>query len=1315
MSSTLAERRAKIQGRQRPAPSPTQYLKAEGTRHKTHLEFLLQDVCTTDAPLASVRHGRSFEQLSQKVDNYAEWSKKAGYREPTATFEDDEKAAVESAEKARKLKKELASRPPPNVNEKLMAGGRTLSQKQQSATKKDAYNRFAKEGQTVKVWPKERDSQQRLQIIGKTREGFSLCLHASFWPSIVVELPPEWRHAKMSVLRERAISLCGSLWESVNLKGKDQCHYMTWEVSRKFKSFMYAYDPPTSPAACAKRAKFPFLTIYGKSHAFLRKLTKILEQKQEKLDSAKPQVLPVHEHNIDIATQFFQRYNLTSGVVTAVDTRALKADDSNKATYCDLEYILDLPPPPRPLAPNAPEEPDNDDEDEKEEKVQEECREPDVGDVHPPLRFTKERPFQACPHIVDSFDMQLLSVDIECVPGNNSSMPSATVAGDRLICICCVLFNAKTKRKVNVVFSMFRDHAPLAREDGIELLTYYADTEDALLLEFRNFVIAADADIITGWNTRGFDLPWMFDRTLKLDYFHPFFFMSRIIEHRCEMTTAKQNFGREFEVPGRMMLDTLQRVTSSEREASYQLKHMGPKLTDGKYGKLELDYLVMFKYFRDGKPKELAEILDYCLMDARVPVEIWDRQLYLEWLLGDAIATCLLPKLLYSAGSMKKGTPVLYLQAKRSGYVFMESNPKKKGQEEEKEQEKYEGARVLHAYVGKYGHVAVLDIASMYPSIILENGLCYSNYLPKGVDPPPGHDVVTIDVGTKLHPDLHRWVKSEKGILPVVVAELLRRRDVEKKAMKKAEKAGDIRLKNIYSRREKALKVLANSLYGICGATTGNYAFRPIAASITAFGRVVILGIKTIVEAEFRIKVIYGDTDSIMLMFLDIPDTTEGRQAMFELGDRVAARINSVYDKIKIIVEKVFSPFLLMGMKRYLGVVVEKGSAVIESYEGMKPLPKVEQKGFASIRRDVCKFHQQLMFEIGTVAMFRDRPLARTKALLKTALDLLLAKRVPVEDLAQTMKLKESYKKGENQPAVVTRKKNARFAGSGASPGDRVPFVMTVISRVVKGQAKKRAKAEAADDPAWVAAHPDEIKVDYDHYIKLLEKPLIAACSHMIPRHLDPEVEIPRWLHDARVQAEYLATGTRSFKETASWGPATPTNDDKRRESDIHLLDDPEEEKALPPVAVLSALRQQTLFTQPAPPQPPPPAESRGVKRSSPVQEEEKEHSVPKKPKFSDVVPERHAAMPPKKAEAEQDVKKRPDDPKKQKPLPATPQRHFLQLAAASSFHTPKKRQWEPSTFSPSSLLLAQMKTKPASPHTTTPVSQNKRQSWVPK
>lgn len=91
---------------------------------------------------------------------------------------------------------------------------------------------------------------------------------------------------------------------------------------------------------------------------------------------------------------------------------------------------------------------------------------------------------------------------------------------------------------------------------------------------------------------------------------------------------------------------------------------------------------------------------------------------------------------------------------------------------------------------------------------------------------------------------------------------------------------------------------------------------------------------------EFDSKVIYGDTDSVMVRF----GTKDIAEAM-RLGKEAAEFVSSHFIKpIKLEFEKVYCPYLLMNKKRYAGIL----------WTNPDKFDKMDTKGLETVRRDNC-------------------------------------------------------------------------------------------------------------------------------------------------------------------------------------------------------------------------------------------------------------------------------------------------------------------------------------------------------------------------
>jgi DNA polymerase delta subunit 1 len=101
-------------------------------------------------------------------------------------------------------------------------------------------------------------------------------------------------------------------------------------------------------------------------------------------------------------------------------------------------------------------------------------------------------------------------------------------------------------------------------------------------------------------------------------------------------------------------------------------------------------------------------------------------------------------------------------------------------------------------------------------------------------------------------PSGHVFIRAstKKGILPQILDELLSAR---KRAKKDMANATDPMMKAVQNGRQLALKVSANSVYGFTGATVGQLPCLPIASSVTAYGRNLLLNTRTFVETKYTV------------------------------------------------------------------------------------------------------------------------------------------------------------------------------------------------------------------------------------------------------------------------------------------------------------------------------------------------------------------------------------------------------------------------------------------------------------------------------
>ena len=172
----------------------------------------------------------------------------------------------------------------------------------------------------------------------------------------------------------------------------------------------------------------------------------------------------------------------------------------------------------------------------------------------------------------------------------------------------------------------------------------------------------------------------------------------------------------------------------------------------------------------------------------------------------------------------------------------------------EEENVGYEGATVFPPVKGvHYEPIPVLDYASLYPRSMICINIsheCIVNDLKYDDISDYNYQTITYNNndGTTTTCKYAKKNDGTKGILPLILIELLEKRSSTKKLMEKAE---DVFLKNIYDGLQLAYKVTANSLYGQVGAPTSPIYMKELAASTTAMGRKMLEYSRDFIEGSF--------------------------------------------------------------------------------------------------------------------------------------------------------------------------------------------------------------------------------------------------------------------------------------------------------------------------------------------------------------------------------------------------------------------------------------------------------------------------------
>ena len=387
------------------------------------------------------------------------------------------------------------------------------------------------------------------------------------------------------------------------------------------------------------------------------------------------------------------------------------------------------------------------------------------------------------------------------------------------------------------------------------------------------------------------------------------------------------------------------------------------------------------------------------------------------------------------------------------------SNKKRK-----KKEAKYIGGLVLEPKSGFYDKSVLLlfDFNSLYPSIIQEFNICFTTVNYWDIDSKVSYFVPDL-------PDSN----SKKGLLPDIIGKLIKERQSIKLLLKQEQ---DNSKKTALDIRQKALKLIANALYGCLGFANSRFYCEPIAALITQQGRKVLQHAVDITNKSGG-EVIYGDTDSIMIQTNEI----DIEQAILA-GQKIKDKINSTYKILEIDLDSIFKNMLLLKKKKYAALKIDPTTKIVTR----------EIKGLDMVRRDWSglskKASDYILSCILSTTNSRQEIVIQIYEYLKQLKLQLIQNKIDKSDFIITKritKLPNEYT--DIQPHVQVSLQLMK-QGQVVKPGDFIPYVMTEIEL---DPSTKNYDAFKAADP-----NNDSVTIDINWYlIKQILPPIARLCE----------------------------------------------------------------------------------------------------------------------------------------------------------------------------------------------------------------------------
>ena len=473
----------------------------------------------------------------------------------------------------------------------------------------------------------------------------------------------------------------------------------------------------------------------------------------------------------------------------------------------------------------------------------------------------------------DLSQIKLLSIDIECESENG--FPSPDKAAEPLICITV---KDHTSKKI-IVFGMGNF---VNDRDDVQYIN--CSTETHLIETFTKFWVEYNPDIITGWNVKFFDMPYLMNRFKHLmgeewiSQFSPW----GIVEQRTTRTTAK-GYNREesfYDILGVDVLDYLDlyRKHTFVRRESYKLDHIG----EVELGQNKLDN--PYDTFKEFYQNDYQRFVEYNIQDVELVDKLEDKMQLIALHLTMAYEA----KVNYQDvfGQVRIWDCIIYNHLRSKNIV-------PPAIQESKTSDGYEGAYVKDPVVGFHDWICSFDLNSLYPHLIMQYNISPETMV--GFEPNRVNvenmlneksDLSDLD-GRTITPNGAQFRTDKRGFLPELMDTLYQERVIYKKKMLEAQKmyqqTGDKKYEFEIAKNHNiqlARKIALNSAYGAIGNQYFRYFDVRHAEGITMAGQLTIRWIERDVN-EFLNKllktksvtyVVASDTDSIYIRLGEVVD-----------------------------------------------------------------------------------------------------------------------------------------------------------------------------------------------------------------------------------------------------------------------------------------------------------------------------------------------------------------------------------------------------------------------------------------------------------
>ena len=402
------------------------------------------------------------------------------------------------------------------------------------------------------------------------------------------------------------------------------------------------------------------------------------------------------------------------------------------------------------------------------------------------------------------------------------------------------------------------------------------DNEKELIYEFLKFWQMNQPDVITGWNTEFFDIPYLCNRIKKLCGEDD---LKKLSPWGSVSSKSIYSMGRShqvYDIQGIAALDyyDLYRKFTYTNQESYRLDHIAHvELGERKDGN-------PYDTFRDWYTNDFQSFIDYNITDVEIVDKLEEKMKLIDLCLTMAYEA----KVNYTdvLGSVKYWDILIHNYLMDKGIVVPQKQDKEKS-------EKYEGAYVKDPQTGMHEWVLSFDLNSLYPHLIMQYNISPETMKSEKTVPNMSVDKLldkkidtSILKNTTMTPNGALFRTDKKGFLPEMMQKMYDDRVKFKRAMLDAKQNLENTKDSKYEKQistfnniQMAKKIALNSAYGAIGNNWFRYYSHTMAEAITTSGQLSIRWIEkkinqymnNLLKTKDKDYVIASDTDSVYITF----------------------------------------------------------------------------------------------------------------------------------------------------------------------------------------------------------------------------------------------------------------------------------------------------------------------------------------------------------------------------------------------------------------------------------------------------------------